>query len=298
MDKVARSVGGLRTRIPILACIACWSGSVLADQSPLVAKTDVEGPVLTFDWPALEIGVGSYEAGPTGVTIVRFTNRAAVAVDVRGAAPGTVNTDVLRLGYASRFIDAIVFAGGSTYGEEAVTAVATGLKEDGIRSGEVQNAALVTGAIIYDFVGRRLNEIYPDKRLAWAALHALRSGVFPLGAQGAGRMAMQGLYFGCNVHSGQGGAFRQVGLTKIAAFVVVNSAGAVTDRAGKLVSCHRAPGWGAGMARAAELLQNLPASLKPEWAGAGTEGTTTQNTTISMIVTSLARSLGHQPCSA
>jgi len=61
------------------------------------------------------------------------------------------------------------------------------------------------GAIIYDFGGRRFNEIYPDKRLAQAALHALRPGVFPLGAQGAGRMAMQGSYFGCDAHSGQGG---------------------------------------------------------------------------------------------
>jgi hypothetical protein len=67
------------------------------------------------------------------------------------------------------------------------------------------------------FGGRRFNEIYLDKRLAQAALHALRPGVFPQGAQGAGRMAMQGSYLGCNAHSGQGGAFRQIGVTKIAA---------------------------------------------------------------------------------
>ena len=50
-----------------------------------------------------------------------------------------------------------------------VTAVATALKDDGLRSGDWTNVALSVGAIIYDFGGRRLNEIYPDKRLAQAA---------------------------------------------------------------------------------------------------------------------------------
>lgn len=259
-----------------------------ADQSSLVAHTDIAGPVLTFDWPAIEVGVGSYEDGPTGLTIIRFPKRATVAVDPRGGAPGTVNTDLLRLGYSRAFVDAIVFSGGSAYGEEAITAVATGLKDDGARSGDFHNIAIVPGAIIYDFGGRRLNEIYPDKRLAQAALHALRPGVFPLGAQGAGRMAMQGGFFGCDAHSGQGGAFRQIGPTKIAAFVVVNASGAVTDRDGRLVSCHRPRAWG-GLTRTSELLQHLPASVKADWSASTTvsehAAPTTRNTTVSLVVT-------------
>jgi 6-aminohexanoate-oligomer endohydrolase len=201
-----------------------------ADQGVLEANTKINGPTLSFDWPAVEIGVGSYEEGPTGLTIIHFKNRASVAVDVRGGAPGTVNTDGLRNGYGAAFTDAIVLTGGSAYGEEAITAVATGLKDLGLRAGDWNSVAFAPGAVIYDFGGRRLNEIYPDKRLAHAALRNLRSGVFPLGAQGAGRMAMQGSYFGCLAHSGQGGAYRQIGPTKIAAFVVVNAFGAVTDR--------------------------------------------------------------------
>jgi L-aminopeptidase/D-esterase-like protein len=54
---------------------------------------------LTFDWPAIEVGIGSYEEGFTGLTIIRFPKRATVVVDSRGGAPGTVNTDALRLGY-------------------------------------------------------------------------------------------------------------------------------------------------------------------------------------------------------
>ena len=49
------------------------------------------------------------------------------------------------------------------YGLEAIAGVATGLKDDGARGGE--NIAGVTGAIIYDFLGHRLNEIYPDSVL-------------------------------------------------------------------------------------------------------------------------------------
>jgi hypothetical protein len=168
---------------------ACFVAGILgaatagADQSSLVPNTKIDGPVLTFDWPAIEVGVGSYEEGPTGVTVIRFPKRASMMVDVRGGAPGTVNTDALRLGYGRPFTDAIVFSGGSAYGEETITAVATALKDDGVRSGDWLDVAFVPGAIIYDFGGRRFNEIYPDKRLAQAALRAARTGIFPLGAR-------------------------------------------------------------------------------------------------------------------
>src|SRR5207253_4599419 len=107
---------------------ALSGGIAAADQAGLVANTGIDGPVLTFDWPAIEVGIGSYEEGPTGVTVIRFPKRASVTVDVRGGAPGTVNTDSLRLGYGRPFTDAIVFSGGSAYGEETVPAVATALK--------------------------------------------------------------------------------------------------------------------------------------------------------------------------
>ncbi|HEY5301232.1 MAG TPA: P1 family peptidase [Acetobacteraceae bacterium] len=273
--------------IALALLIACAGPAVraLAGQEGLVADTSIHGPTLRFDWPDIEIGVGAYEEGPTGLTIIRFAHRAGVVVDSRGGAPGTVNTDALRLGYDAPRMDAIVFSGGSSYGEEAVTAVMTGLKDDGVRSGAWRNVALATGATIYDFGGRRLNEIYPDKRLAQAALRVLRPGVFPLGAQGAGRMAMQGGFFGCLAHSGQGAAFRQLGDVKIAAFVVVNASGMVTDRQGNIVSCHRAASWST-ITKTAELMHNLPLSRADTWQPpqAGDEPTHT-NTTISLIVT-------------
>src|SRR5258708_30757126 len=112
---------------PVVAGMFCagFLGGVAtaADQSSLVPNTGINGPVLTFDWPAIEIGVGSYEDGPTGVTVIRFPKRASVAVDVRGGGPGTVHTDLLRLGYSRPFTEPIVFSGVSAYGEENITDV-------------------------------------------------------------------------------------------------------------------------------------------------------------------------------
>jgi L-aminopeptidase/D-esterase-like protein len=255
-----------------------------AGQDDLAITTDRPGPALQFDWPAVQVGVATYEAGPTGVTVIRFPKRAAAAVDVRGGAPGTLMTDALRLGYGKPWIDAIVLSGGSSYGLEAETGVSTALKDDGVRSGAWTDIAGVAGAIVYDFLGHRLNEIYPDKRLGQAALRAVKPGVFPLGAQGAGRAVMQGGFFGCGAHSGQGGAFRQVGDTKIAAFVVINALGSITDRDGKLVKCHPGANWGP-LTRTAELLAHVPESRSRDWAPNEDGSSSQRNTTISVIVT-------------
>jgi L-aminopeptidase/D-esterase-like protein len=279
-----RIVGRLAVLSALLATPA------FAAQDDLKPNTAINGRTLAFDWPALHIGVGTYEEGPTGLTIFRFPDGAAGVVDVRGGAPGSVNTDLLRVGSEDRFIDAIVFSGGGLYGHEAVAAVATGLKDEGEQSGLWNETAIVPGAEIYDFQGHRLNEIYPDKRLARAALGALRPGVFPLGAQGAGRMAMQGGFFGCGAHSGQGGAFRQIGEVKIAVFTVVNALGTITDRDGKLVRCQQEEGSRAAktsdlLARVAlrePTLDTRPASATP--------APSRRNTTLSLVVTN--RKLG------
>jgi L-aminopeptidase/D-esterase-like protein len=239
--------------------------------------------VLQFDWPALRVGTGEYEEGPTGVTVIHFPQRAFGAVDVRGGGPGTVNTDYLRLGYDVKELDAVVFAGGSWYGLEGTTAVATALKDDGTRDGDWTNLALAVGAIIYDLGPRRLNEIYPDKRLAQAAFRAAQPGVFPLGAQGAGRFAQTGGLFGCNAYSGQGAAYRQVGDLKIAAFVVVNALGVVTTRDGRVAACYGDTGWPTDL-RTSDLVANYPASGKPGSRLAIPVTGSPRNTTVSLVV--------------
>lgn len=277
----------------IQRAVAVTIGSILACVCPLAFGAQQQGltPVvnaadktLQFDWPAVRIGTGEYQEGPTGVTVFHFDRKVLGAVDVRGGGPGTVNTDYLRLGYETPELDSVVFAGGSWYGLEATTAVATALKDDGIRDGGWVNLALSVGAIIYDLGDRRLNEIYPDKQLAQAAFRAARPGVFPLGAYGAGRSARSGGYFGCNAHSGQGGAFRQVGELKIAAFTVVNALGVVTTRDGRIAACYPDATWPKDL-RAVDLVAGLPDSRKPGWKGPTLKDEAKRNTTISLVVT-------------
>lgn len=253
------------------------------DQSALKPVLNASDKLLKFDWPAVTIGTGEYEEGPTGVTVFRFARRSLGAIDVRGGGPGTVNSDYLRLGYDTPEVDAVVFAGGSWYGLETVTAVDTALKDDGVRDGRWDNIGLSVGSIIYDLGDRRLNEIYPDKRLAQAALHAAVPGSFPLGAHGAGRMARTGGLFKCDAASGQGGAFRQVGQVKIAAFVVVNALGVVTDRSGHVAACHGDAGWPAEL-KTADLMADYPDSRKPGWTGKADDSGVRHNTTVSLVV--------------
>ncbi|MGE3873261.1 MAG: P1 family peptidase [Parvibaculaceae bacterium] len=249
--------------------------------------TGLKGEALKLDFPGLRIGVAEYAEGPTGTTVFHFPGRVKAAVDVRGGFPGTFNVDILRFGYDTKIMDAFVISGGSIYGLAAAGGVVAALKEDGHRSGDIGNVGFASGAIIFDLGDRRVNELCPDAALGAAALRAAREGVFPLGAHGAGRMTKQGLYFGLDLHSGQGGAFRQVGKTKIAAFAVANPVGVIVDRQGRVAAGgQKLP---QGISTIADLLAGVPYPRNA--AGFMKQGHWTEaaippsNTTISLVVT-------------
>ena len=102
---------------------------------------------------------------------------------------------------------------------------------------------------------RRLNEVYPDKKLAQAAFRAAKPGLFRVGSAGAGRFAKTGYFFGLNAHSGQGGAYYEKGNLKIACFTVVNALGVVTDREGHIKAGYRDPAWPTNLVTTADLLK-------------------------------------------
>ena len=200
------------------------------DTARPVPRIPEGGRVLELDFPGLEVGVAEYAEGPTGCTVFHFPKVASLQIDVRGGSPG-INGEYLTV------INAICFAGGSQYGLEASTGVAAELFARRGYSTKWMDIALVSGAIIFDY-GRRQNAIYPDKQLGRAAVRALRPGAFPMGAHGAGCSATAG-HGDSAESSGQGGAFRVVGKTRIAVFTVVNAYGGIVDRAGKVVRGNR-----------------------------------------------------------
>ena len=98
-------------------------------------------------------------------------------------------------------------------------------------------------------------------------------------------MAMQGGFFGCLAHSGEGAALRELNGVKIAAFVVVNASGSITDRNGNVVKCNRTPPNGSAW-KIADLMNNVPLSRSSGWASSSAaEVSTHTNTTVSLIVT-------------
>lgn len=234
----------LKFAVLVIALLCPLWGTAAGAPAAPAPHVSLEGPVLTFDFPGVEVGVAEYEEGPTGATVILFRKPVLAVVDVRGGAPGTVNTDALRLGADDPIVDAITLAGGSAYGLSVATGVANALKERNADSGNWKNIAVVPGAIIFDLGGRRYNAVTPDERLGRAALGAVRAGSVALGARGAGRFAMQGTYLGDVQHSGQGAAFRQVGEVKVLVVTVVNALGSIVDRNGRLLRCSH-PGAGA-----------------------------------------------------
>lgn len=276
------------------AVLALWLSAVpafaSANDRPLIPRTVFDGPALTFDFPGLRIGIAEYDEGPTGTTVFYFPEKVMAVVDVRGGAPGTIFTDALRLGNSARRWDGIVFAGGSSYGLAAASGAAAALKPQRVSDGQWQEAATFAGAIIYDINSRRLSTVTPDEALGKAALAAAVEGRFPLGPRGAGRSAMQGYYFANKSedwpHSGQGGAFRQIGTTKIAVFTVVNAIGAVVDRQGRVVRCSYAPSTkdcgsiGSALERRLpQLVSGAEGDLQDEPAALSS------NTTVTLVVT-------------
>ena len=82
-------------------------------------------------------GHGTDTVGKTGVTVLRFDAGAVAAVDVRGAAPGTRETDLLKPENLIDRVHAIVLAGGSVWGLDAMSGV--------VRALESANVGFATG---------------------------------------------------------------------------------------------------------------------------------------------------------
>jgi 6-aminohexanoate-oligomer endohydrolase len=240
------------------------------DTTELAPRTDVGGPELRFNFPSFLIGVAEYDEGPTGCTVFHFPEGAACATDVRGGSPGTIG------GY--EWVHAICLAGGSLYGLEAAAGVAAELFAQRGHSTGWMEIALVSGAIIFDY-GPRDNAVYPDKALGRAALRAARPGVFPLGPRGAGRSATVGKTFEYEQGepAGQGGAYRELGPTKVCVFTVVNAVGAIVDREGKVVRGH--------LDRATGLRSALVPGVEERLAAGVPLRQVPGNTTLTVVVT-------------
>lgn len=205
------------------------------------SKVVDEENALTFDFPSLNIGIAEHDNGPTGVTVFYFPEGALAVVDIRGGNPGAVNTPALSGGGNQKNLCALVFAGGSDYGLSAQGGVADAIKTASDKDAVMDYGLAVAGAVIYDLGARRYkcNTHRDYFELGQQAFQSRRQGWFPLGACGAGRLAVQGSFFGDPQPSGQGAALTEVKLgskkVKVGVFTVVNSIGCIVDKQNNVV---------------------------------------------------------------
>jgi L-aminopeptidase/D-esterase-like protein len=189
------------------------------------------------DVPGLRVGHWTDAARLTGCTVVLAPDGGAVAgVDVRGSAPGTRETDLLRPTALVERINAICLAGGSAFGLAAADGVMRRLAERGIGFATgVRPVPIVPAAILFDLgVGDPL--AFPNADAGYAATRAAEANDGPLeGRIGAGTGATVAKMAGPDqaLPGGIGSSARRLGDgSTVGALVANNAIGNVHARDG------------------------------------------------------------------
>ena len=216
---------------------------------------------------------------PTGCTVVLCPQGAVAGVDVRGAAPGTRETDLLSPGNLVQQVHGIALCGGSAFGLDAASGVMRWLeaKGHGLSVGPVR-IPIVPAAVIFDlWVGDA--RIRPDAESGYRACEAASAAPVAQGNEGAGAGATVGKVFGPQraMKGGVGSAALQVGDVIVAALVVCNALGDVVDpHTGQLLAGART------LPDSLALLNIVAAQLRGETARNLQVGS---NTTIGVVAT-------------
>lgn len=189
------------------------------------------------------IAIGHADDEYTGVTCI-LADKAAGGVSVRGGAPGTRETDMLRADKSQGFVDAVVLSGGSAYGLEAACGVSDFLREKGVGFAVGDKVVpLVAQAILFD-LNTAGEYHYPDKVMGLAAAKAAKRDGVLFGSVGAGKGATVGKILGAQgaCKSGIGGATLFFNDVFVSAVIAVNALGDVYDhKTGKILAGARTP---------------------------------------------------------
>ncbi len=237
--------------------------------------------------PGIRVGHWSDPDAATGCTVVLCPEGAVAAVDVRGGAPGTRNTDLLRQGNLLQQIQAVLLTGGSEYGQDAATGVVRWLEEHGhgfpIPTGIVP---IVAAAVIFDLaIGRA--DVRPDATSGYEACCSATEGPIAEGSVGAGTGATVGkaMLTERAMKGGLGTTAEQTasGIT-VGALAVVNCWGEVVDaETARVIAGPRGSEPGAFESTIEQMRKAPPLSPLMEGAEAST-----RNTTLGVIATDAA----------
>ena len=173
-------------------------------------------------------------AGATGVTVVLCEKGATPGVDVRGAAPGTRETDLMRPENLVDRVHGIVLAGGSAFGLAAADGVVHWLEERGhgwpTSTGVVP---IVASAILYD-LGVGDGKARPDAAMGHQACNNATSATPQTGSVGAATGATVAKALGMERCFKGGLGFAEQELAsgiRVQVVVAVNAVGSIVDPA-------------------------------------------------------------------
>ena len=179
----------------------------------------------------IEVGHFTDTRRPTGCTVVMAREGAVAGVDVRGAAPGTRETDLLHPSNLVDKVHAIMLAGGSAWGLEAATGAVRWLEERGVGLDvAVGRLPIVPAAVLFDLLVGDMR-IRPDAAAGYAACAAASSADPAEGNVGAGAGAVVGKVFGIQhaMKGGVGTASVTVDGVTVGALIACNALGDVID---------------------------------------------------------------------
>ena len=193
----------------------------------------------------IKVGHATDATARTGCTVVLCPAGATAGVDVRGAAPGTRETEALRPGRLVQKAHAVLLTGGSAFGLDAAGGVVQYLEEKnvGFPAGPVR-VPIVPAAVIFD-LGVGDATVRPDREMGYqASLNATDEPVV-MGTIGAGTGATVGKAPGVTSSPGGVGSacIRLDSGLIVGAIVVVNALGNVVHpRTGEILAGGRVDG--------------------------------------------------------
>lgn len=176
------------------------------------------------------VGHTTDPVGMTGCTVVLTPGGAVAGVDVRGSAPGTRETDLLRPVNLVERAHAVLLTGGSAFGLAAADGVMRYLEEqgEGFPTG-VAHVPIVAAAVLFDLA---LGDpgVRPGPEQGYAACRNAGASPVAEGSVGAGTGCTVGKLLGL-AHAMRGGLgsslVRGTGELAVGALVAVNAFGDV-----------------------------------------------------------------------
>ncbi len=231
--------------------------------------------------PGVKVGHYTLAERPTGCTAVLVEAGATAGVDVRGAAPATAETDLLKPVDLVQQIFGISLSGGSAFGLDSRAGVMRFLdeKQIGFKAFGAINVPIVPAASLFDLNVGGSPKIRPSADCGYRAAQAASTAPVAEGNVGAGAGATVGKTAGA-ARAMKGGvgtaAIRMPDGLIVAALVAVNAAGDIVDPTTAHVVAGVRTADGNSLADARTLLMSggLRASTRPG-----------ENTTLGVVAT-------------